>query len=296
MMTLKNGFYPALGTPLDAEGNLVKRSFQNHIEQMIDAGASGLLVMGSMGQQPYIKADQCYETAKLAVEVNHGRLPIFCGAMDNSAARAKERIAALEDLKLDGIVLTTPYYNVFGPADVMNYFKTVAASTKHNIFLYDLAAVTKIKITFDMVTQMIKDIPNLKGMKSGDIELVRNLKQCPHIPESFEILFSGLDIFDVAYGYGITKNLDGMFCCTPKNGKKMYDALAAGDYQTASDCLYNIICMRGVMIKYNVFPSFTVVMNALGCEGNFAPDFLLPVGEQGKAELVAELKRIGELA
>ena len=292
---LKNGFFPALGTPLDYNGDIVKKSFQNHVDHMIEAGASGLLVLGSMGQQAYVKNCQCTEIIKLASDVNHGRLPLFAGSMDNSIARAKSRISAIEDVKLDGVVMTTPYYNVFGPADVMNYFKNVAASTKHNLYLYDLAGVTKIKITYDMAVQMSKEIPNLKGMKSGDIEMMRNLTMYGELPADFNLLFSGLDIFDVAYRFGIRKNLDGMFDCTPVNGGKMYRALEKEDYDTAAVCLKNIISLRNLMIKYNVFAAFTVVMNALGFEGSFNPDFMLPVGEEGKAELIAKLKAIGEL-
>ena len=48
-MKLEKGFYTALGTPLDESGNLVADSLTKHINQQIDAGASGLLLMGSMG-------------------------------------------------------------------------------------------------------------------------------------------------------------------------------------------------------------------------------------------------------
>ena len=48
MTQLKDGFYIAPGTPLDENGNLVADSLKNHIRQQIDAGALGLLLMGSM--------------------------------------------------------------------------------------------------------------------------------------------------------------------------------------------------------------------------------------------------------
>ena len=45
----KDGFYTALGTPLDDQGKVVKQSFVKQIEDQIASGASGLLVMGTMG-------------------------------------------------------------------------------------------------------------------------------------------------------------------------------------------------------------------------------------------------------
>ena len=50
-MEFLNGFYPALGTPLDIDGNLIEESYAKQIELMIDAKARGVLCMGSMGAE-----------------------------------------------------------------------------------------------------------------------------------------------------------------------------------------------------------------------------------------------------
>jgi 4-hydroxy-tetrahydrodipicolinate synthase len=86
-MKLEKGFYTALGTPLDENGNLVAESLKRHIEQQIEAGASGLLLMGSMGIEAYIKNSTYAEVVKVGVEANNGRLPLFIGAMDNSIVK-----------------------------------------------------------------------------------------------------------------------------------------------------------------------------------------------------------------
>ena len=49
---MKKGFYPALGTPLEMDGTFCADSMTTQIEQQIGAEASGLLVMGSMGNSP----------------------------------------------------------------------------------------------------------------------------------------------------------------------------------------------------------------------------------------------------
>ena len=50
---MKAGFVTALGTPLDKDGNLMVESYKKEIEDQIQAGAAGLLVMGSMGHTLY---------------------------------------------------------------------------------------------------------------------------------------------------------------------------------------------------------------------------------------------------
>ena len=81
---MKAGFVPALGTPLDQDGNLVVESYKKQIEDQIQAGAVGILAMGSMGQQAYLRQDVCPKVAEVAVEAANGRVPVFVGAMDCS--------------------------------------------------------------------------------------------------------------------------------------------------------------------------------------------------------------------
>lgn len=291
---MKPGFVPALTTPLDENGNLMVESYKKQIDDQIKAGAIGILSMGSMGQQAYLRSSVCPEVAKTAIEAAAGRVPVFVGAMDCSIGRAKERMAAMEDLDIAGFVFTTPYYNPCSRDQMMNYFKGVAAATKHDILLYDLAVVTQAKITYDMVLELIRDVPNLKGIKSADTVMFRKLKLNPDVPKDFIMVYSGLDSFDIAYKWGIDKCLDGMLVCTPVNTGKMFKAMEAGDYDTAGECLNNIVGLRDFFVGHDLWPSFSAAMNLLGYEGTHHPDYISPLKE-GYLELIrAELVRIGE--
>ena len=76
---MKYGFVPALGTPLDGNGNLCRESYTHQINRMLDAGAVGLLCMGSMGQQAFLRNETCVEVAQTAVKAAAGRVPVFVG-------------------------------------------------------------------------------------------------------------------------------------------------------------------------------------------------------------------------
>ncbi len=289
------GFVPALGTPLDKDGNFLPESYKKQIEDQINAGAVGLLSMGSMGIQAFIRHDVFAKVAATAVEAAAGRVPVFVGAMDNSIARVKQRIDALEDLAIDGLVFTTPYYHTLSKDQVLNFFKGVAALTKHNILLYDLPSVTQTKITYDMVKELLKTVPNFVGIKSNDTQLFRKLKLDPDVPADFIMVYSGLDVFDVAYKWGMDKCLDGMLACTPKNTATLFKAMADGDYDTAATALNNIVAFRDFFIQNDLWPSFTAAMNILGYEGNYAPDYVSDLSETAFEAVRTELKRIGEI-
>lgn len=292
---MKAGFVPALGTPLDAKGNLCEESFRKQIEDQINAGAVGLLCMGSMGIQAYIRQEVCPQVAKVAVDAAKGRVPVFVGAMDSSIARAKERIAAMEDLDIAGFVFTAPYYFACSRDQMMNYFKAVAASTRHSILLYDLPGVTQTKITYDMVLELLRDVPNFAGIKSADQQMFRKLTLNSDVPKDFIMVYSGLDTFDIAYKWGIDKCLDGMCSCTPVNTGNMFRAMDQGDYTTAAECLNKIVALRDAFLSWDLWPAYNVTMNLLGYEGTHCPDYCSPIKPEYVPEIEKMLIEVGEL-
>ena len=293
-MNKNTGFVPALGTPLDENGNLVVESYAKQIETMLDQGAVGLLCMGSMGQQAFLRPETCVKAAETAVKTAAGRVPVLVGVMDNSIARAKDRMASMEHLDLFAFVFTTPYYEIDNDEQVMKYFRSVAAATKHNVVLYDLPAVTKYKISYKMVCQLKKEAPNFVGIKSADLRMLRKIRLNPELKD-LQVFYSGLDTFDVAYAWGIGNILDGMLPCTPINTGKMIQALNSGDMVAASKHLNNIIAFRDFFLSCDLWPAFSEAMNLLGYEGFHAPDWATPVSPEVAANIRAEMVRIGEL-
>ena len=281
---IKNGFYTALGTPVDAYGNLVKSSLEQHVKDQVEYNASGLLVMGSMGLEPYIKQSEYTKVAKVAVEAAKVNV-LFLGAMDNSVARVEERIKSLERLKIDGVVLTTPFYMISSQDELKSYFTRIAAISPFPIYLYDLPGVTKTKINADTVEYLMED-DNIKGIKTGDIVTARVLMRSKKKKNDFSIFFSGLDIFDVAYKYGIKMNLDGMFSCTHPIADKMYSFMEQGDYCAGAACLDEILTLRNLFIEVGVMRGFSYAMNLMGYEGYFCPDYTI----EGKEEEFACIK------
>lgn len=270
---MKSGFYTALGTPLDQFGDLVLNSFTKQIEDQISAGASGLLIMGSMGIEPCIKESEYSRVAKEGVKAVKGKCPVFVGAMDNSIFRVKEKIKSIDGLKIDGVVLTTPFYYTSTQDELLDFFKEIAYFSTFPVYLYDLPGVTKVKIDTETV-EVLMSVDNIKGIKTGDIVTAKKLSRSIQKRDDFSIMFSGLDIFDIAYKYGIEMNLDGMFTCTAPIAAKLYSCLRENDYQTATKYLDQILRLRGEFIKAGIFEGFSYSMNLLGYEGKFTPDYI----------------------
>lgn len=288
---IKGEFYPALGTPTGLNGELVKESFGRHIEMMIGSGASGLLCMGSMGKMESIKNSEYPKVAQKCVEIAAGRIPVMAGVMDCSVGRVLDRIAALNGVKIDGVVATAPYYCRVDADGIINFFKKLSEESKYPVYIYDLPSVTQSPITF-RIMEAVEKMPNIRGIKTANISLISELVRNGKFEKNFSFYCSNLDLFDVAICSGIGKNLDGMFSCTPHNAKMMY---GTDDRETISEHLNNILALRNLLIKENVFSSFSYAMELLGCPGDYGPDYAPAISDGLKGEISRLMKRLGEI-
>lgn len=293
---MEKGFYTALGTPLDENGNFIPGSMANQIGQQIEAGVSGLLVMGSMGQMSYIKQSEYAKVAAESAKAAAGRVPVLVGVTDVSINRVMERVDALKDIDgIDGIVSTVPYYATVTQDNIYDFYNEIANRSGRATYLYDLAVVTKTATAPATVKRLWAN-PLIKGIKSGNMVTQRILHRAEDRPADFTMMYSNLDDFDIAYKWGINKNLDGMFACTPKTAQKMYQALAVDDYAAAGKYLDDIITLRNLFASTPcLMTAFSHAMHLLGCEGNFGKDYEKDITEEWKEKVTAFMRTLGEI-
>lgn len=293
---MNKGFYTALGTPLDEQGNFCPESMARQIEQQIDAGVSGLLVMGSMGNMTYLKNSEYPKVADCAAEAAKDRVPVLVGVTDLSIGRVMDRVAALEGINgIDGIVSTVPYYSTMNQDGIFEFYNGIANRSDKPLYLYDLAVVTKAATAPATVRKLWKN-DNIKGIKSGNLVTQRILSRAEDRPGDFSLMFSNIDEFDIAYKYGIDKNLDGMFACTPKTARKLYDALDAGDMAAAGKLLDDILALRDLFLATPcLMMAFSHAMNLLGCEGKFGNDYNTDISDADKARVTEAMNALGEI-
>ena len=291
---MKNGFYPALGTPTDDDGKLIGTSYTKGIELMIASGAAGMLCMGSMGKMESIRNSEYPKIADKCVKVVSKRVPVLVGVMDCSVIRVLDRIEALGNIDIDGVVTTVPYYSKVSASDIINFYTQISKKSKYPVFIYDLPSVTQSPVTSDILKPLMK-IQNIRGIKTANINMILDLFRKNMVRPDFSVFYSGLDSFDAAIQSGIRRNLDGMFTCTPYNSRLMYKNIENDNDNTISEHLNNILLLRNIFLKEDVLAAYSYAMELLGCPGNYHCDYAEPVSEKLKEDIYKCMKDIKEI-
>ena len=294
-MKLRNGFFTALGTPLDDSGLIDETSLRREIELQIEAGVSGLLLMGTMGMLGCIP-DRSYEPCiHIASDQVAGRVPLLVGATDNSLARVKDKLNVLKRYPVFP-TLMPPYYFKMRDDKLVPFFRSCVQAFSGPVFLYDHLPITKHKLSFEQVKELAT-IPSVAGIKSADMELISRLhnsgveEKCDFTP-----IISDISFFAEAYGEGVTHYLDGLFSCIPNSVCAAQKLLDKGDIPAAKRAFERMITFRDELIAIDLWPAFRYAMNLLGCSGNYAPDYEGELSDPDRERVKELMRGMGEIA
>lgn len=276
----------AIGTPLTQNESLHAEGLEAHLADQWDNGMTGVLVGGTMGAMQILKESTYEQLVERSIELSRGRGEVMIGVGDTGFARTRERIQALNEFKVDGVVVLTPFFLRFSQAELLAYFRALADESRNPLFLYDLPGLTGVKLELDTVLQLAKH-PKIRGIKcSGDLGSTRQLIDAA--PPPFRVIVAQADLVDVLLRHGVREHLDGVFALAPFWVSAIRDAAAAADWNTAARCQQQLSALLRVLKQFGVFQAFTAILNARGIPGNFAPAPMLPLSDAQHAALMAE--------
>lgn len=282
-------FITAVGTPLDNKGRLIEKSFRKHLNNQIENGIDRLFVMGSMGMMPCLSSATYIECAEIAAGEIGKKVKIMIGVGDNSIERTIERIISIRHLKIDAVVVTTPYYFRSYQKDLLFYFTEIAERSPFPVYLYDIPQVTKVKIEMDTVLRLSQH-KNIRGMKCSDDPAWTRTLFDKFVGKDFEVISAYYDLIDVFLRYGIRIHLDGFFSIMPSWLKEIKAAFSNDDFEGITHIQKKMTWLRNEFIKIGVFPAFTEAMNLLGFEGRFHSSHICQMDKSSRSNVRRLLK------
>src|ERR1051325_6247684 len=99
------GVFPAVTTQLKKDQSIDLDGTAAHVDVLIDSGVSGLIMLGSLGENQALAPEEKLRVMETAIKVGFGRLPVLSGVAENNTAAACEYVRDCEKLGVDGFML-----------------------------------------------------------------------------------------------------------------------------------------------------------------------------------------------
>ena len=173
---MKN-LYTAIPTPF-INNKIDFSSLEKLINFQIENKVDGIVISGSTGEGHNLSYEEWQELMIFAVKNYKGKIDIVAGVGFNSTLNAVKYSKRAEEIDVDYILATVPYYNKPQQDGIYQHFKSICESVKTNVIIYNVPSRTATDISNDTIARLFNDFDNIVGLKdaTGKLERVADLK------------------------------------------------------------------------------------------------------------------------
>ena len=163
------GVYLITVTPFTDAGALDLPSTDRMVDFCLEAGVTGLTVLGIMGEATKLTAEESRTYVKQVLARVAGRVPVVVGASAAGFAPMKELSQSVMDLGASGVMVAPPP-TVKTDDQIVSYFDMVSETLGPNVpwVLQDHPVSTGVQMSASVVLRIIKNSPTCVMLKHED--------------------------------------------------------------------------------------------------------------------------------
>ncbi|MFC6010712.1 4-hydroxy-tetrahydrodipicolinate synthase [Nocardia lasii] len=163
-MTSLHGLFVPLITPFTADGALAQDALERHANAVLDAGATGLVALGTTAEPTALTPDERAEVLDICVAVSTERdVPLIVCAGGNATAEAAAAVAGVPSATR-AVLSVVPYYVRPSEDGVVAHFTELAAASPVPLLVYDVPYRTARPLSGATLVRLA-NIPNIAGFK-----------------------------------------------------------------------------------------------------------------------------------
>lgn len=286
------GVYIPLVTPFAADGSVALDAVTLLCHEYLDAGASGIVPLGTTGEATALSAEEKREVVDACATVCSERsAQLIVGAGTNNTATTIANVQALAGIPaLSAALVVVPYYVRPSEPGIVAHFRAVADASPVPLVLYNIALRTGRNLSAAGVLEVAAH-PNVAGIKQAAAGLdLDTLQLLAGAPEDFDVL-GGEDpfLFPLVLMGGSGAICASAHVCTERFVAMIECGLAA----KVDDGRAHAEALLPVVTSLFVEPNPAVFKGVLHAQGRIpTPDVRLPLVNAGAASVEAALAAV----
>ena len=254
----------AMVTPFDDEDRVDYAQAGRLANALLDSGSDGVLLAGTTGEAPVLTAE---ERLRLFGEVKNSlgnRGCVMAGTGTYSTADSVELSRRAEDVGVDMLLLTVPYYNRPSQEGLVRHFRAIGEATSLPCVLYNIPSRTGTNMSADTALTLAQ-VPNIVGVKEASGDLGQMARVVDEAGDGF-YLWSGDDGLTIPVlalgGYGVISVLSHL---AGLQMREMIKAFLAGQVEESSQVYRRLLPLIAALMTTATNPvPIKYVLNRIG--------------------------------
>jgi dihydrodipicolinate synthase/N-acetylneuraminate lyase len=260
------GVIPAVTTPFDAHGKVDLDALRGNARSLLDAGLTGLVGNGTMGEAGSLSASERRTVIEALVDAAGGRATVTAGV---SAQNPEAAVAYARDAEAAGagaLMLLPPLLYGGDEREVLAFYAAVAATTDLPIMAYNnpvASGGTDLLPSF--LVRLGREVDAVVAVKecSGDARRIAAL-----VAESdLEILVGGDDWPLEGFAAGATGWISGVANVAPEECVALQRHVADGELDAAREINARILPLARLDMTPKLVQYFKAAQDAVGRVG-----------------------------
>lgn len=222
-----NGVFPALTTKFTAGDKLDLELFEKNLTAQLDAGVSGIVLGGTLGEASVLTTLEKEVLVKFAVEKVNNKVPVIINIAEGSTGEALRQAAYASNWGARGLMILPPMRYKTDHRETVTYFTTLANNTDLPVMIYNNPVDYKTEVTLDMFEE-IAACKNFEAIKEStrDVSNVTRLKN--RFGDRLKILCGVDTIAMEELCLGADGWVAGLVCAFPNETVTIYNLVKAG--------------------------------------------------------------------
>lgn len=226
------GVFPAITTKFKADHSLDLEATEEHLEAQLDAGVHGLVMLGTLGENASLRADEKQEVVKTAVSVSDGRVPVLAGVAETTTAAACTFVERATTNGADGFMALPGMLYSSDRWETMRHFRSIADASERPIMVYNNPVAYGVDVTPDLFAELADEEKFVAIKESSDD--VRRITDIHNLTGDRYRIFTGVD--DLALEslvLGAVGWVAGLVNAFPEETVALYRLARAGQLEEA---------------------------------------------------------------
>ena len=273
------GSIVALVTPFSS-GKVDEAKLRQLVDMHVAQGTDGIVPCGTTGESPTLSHDEHRRVVEIVIEAARGRLHVIAGTGSNATSEAIELTGHAKKAGATAALVVNPYYNRPTQEGLYRHFRAVAEAVDIPILLYNIAGRTAVNLETDTLVRLVKDCPNIVGVKEASGSLDQMTQVILSCGPDFSVLSGDDNITLPLMSVGGRGVISVIANFVPRETAEMTHAALAGDWKLARELHLKLFPLaRAAFMETNPIP----VKEAMGMMGMLEPEFRLPMCPMGTA-------------
>jgi len=236
-----NGVYVIAVTPFLPDGAVDMDSTDRMVDFYLDAGATGLTVLGIMGEAPKLTGAESAAFVNRIVARVAGRVPVIVGVSAPGFAQMEGLTKAVMDSGAAGVMIAPPGHLRTDDQIVGYYHQAVEFIGDAPFVVQDFPLVTGVQMSVPVIARIVRDLPTCVCLKHEDwpgLEKIGTLRKEGTLNRRISILCGNGGVFlpeemargadgamtGFAYPEMMVSVVNNHLAGTPDRGRDLFDA------------------------------------------------------------------------